>query len=166
MSPLVLVSTVDADGGIDVSPKGDPVGFVQVDDRGNLIVPERPGNRLTFGFRNILENRQVGLLFVVPNQRETLRVKGTAVLRKDPDMLKKMKVKGKPALMYTYVDVEECFFHCGKAMIRSNMWKPEKWQGADKSLMAKQLAAAMDGDEALAGVLEQEIEKNYKDELY
>ena len=165
-SPLVFVSTIDSNGLPDVSPKGDPAGFVQVDRQGNLLVPERPGNRLTFGFHNILNNGQIGLIFVVPNERETLRVKGRASLRQDPEQLEKMAVKGKPALLYTHVDVTEAFFHCGKAMIRSKMWQPDSWGGREKSAMVRQLASRMGGDEQLEEIIDAEVEKSYVEELY
>jgi uncharacterized protein len=86
-SPLAFISTIDEHGHVDVSPKGDPPGFVRVDDKGDLLIPERLGNRLTFGFRNILRNQEIGLLFVVPTERETLRVKGRASLHHDADIL-------------------------------------------------------------------------------
>ena len=79
-SSLAIVSTIDANGRVDVSPKGDPAGFVQIDGEGDLLIPERVGNRLTFGFRNILRNGKVGLIFLAPHQRETLRIKGTATV--------------------------------------------------------------------------------------
>ena len=165
-SPLVFVSTIDSNGLPDASPKGDPAGFVQVDGEGNLLIPERPGNRLTFGFHNILNNGQIGLIFVVPNERETLRVKGRATLRQDPEQLEAMAVKGKPALMYTHVDVTECFFHCGKAMIRSKMWQPDSWGGSEKSAMVRQLVSRMGGDEQLEEIIDAEVEKSYVEELY
>ena len=107
-----------------------------MDKAGDLLIPERPGNRLTFGFRNILRNGAIGLLFVVPNQRETLRVKGIASLHADPEVLAGMAVNGKPALLYTHVEVRECFFHCGKALIRSGLWWPESWDGDRGSIAA------------------------------
>ena len=165
-SPLVFVSTIDRKGLPDVSPKGDPAGFVQVDGQGNLLIPERPGNRLTFGFHNILNNGQIGLIFVVPNERETLRVKGRANLRQDPEQLEAMTVKGKPALLYTHVNVTEAFFHCGKAMIRSKMWQPDSWGGSEKSAMVRQLASRMGGDDQLEEIIDAEIEKSYVEELY
>ncbi|MDX1736294.1 MAG: pyridoxamine 5'-phosphate oxidase family protein [Halioglobus sp.] len=165
-SPLVFVATLDADGRPDVSPKGDPAGFVQVDETGRLVIPERPGNRLTFGFRNILRDGRIGLIFCVPGERETLRIKGRATLHRDPQLLEALSVNGKPALMYTYVEVQECFFHCGKAMIRSRAWKPESWQPPERSLMARQFARAMEGDAAMEQSLAAEIEKNYDEELY
>ncbi len=165
-APLVFVSTLDEAGRPDISPKGDPVGFVQVDGNGDLLIPERPGNRLTMGFRNILENGLIGLIFVIPKQRETLRVKGRATLHKDPDVLEAMTVNRKPALMYTRVKVEEAFFHCGKAMIRSNLWNPEKWGEAGAPPIARQFNEAIGGDEESEKNIQAELEKNYREELY
>src|SRR5690606_16113617 len=167
-SPLVFVSTIDANGHVDVSPKGDPCGFVKIDAAGNLLIPDRPGNRLTFGFRNILRNGQIGLIFVVPNQRETLRVKGIATLHKDPGLLAAMQVNGKPALLCTYVEVKECFMHCGKALVRSKLWQPQEWDTFRDSLGARQLAPVFGGDasERAVQTTEKLLEKAYKDELY
>jgi uncharacterized protein len=166
-SPLVFVATAGTAGGVDISPKGDPAGFVQVDLKGNLLVPERPGNQLTIGFRNILANNEIGLIFVIPNQRETLRIKGRATLRRDPDRLRDMQVNGKPALLYTYVEVHECFIHCGKAMVRSQLWKTESWASARRSIGGLQLASVVGARS------EAEIEQSairlaglYKDTLY
>jgi hypothetical protein len=166
-SPLAFISTIDEHGHVDVSPKGDPPGFVQVDDQGDLLIPERLGNRLTFGFRNILRNPEMGLLFVVPTERETLRVKGRASLHHDPDLLAAMAVGGKPALMYTRVRVQECFFHCGKALIRSKLWQPDTWGEPTRSLGARGFAAlAGQPDEGTVTAISQRLEQSYCDELY
>jgi PPOX class probable FMN-dependent enzyme len=165
-SPLVFVATSDADGRLDVSPKGDAPGFVEVDDRTTLLVPERLGNKLAFGFRNILETGRIGLIFVVPGQRETLRVNGTATISRDPALLGRLAAKGKPALLCTRVTVEECFFHCGKAMIRSKLWDPTTWDGAVESLLVKEVVTIFGGDDSLTEAIEAEMEKNYRDELY
>ena len=135
-SPLIFLSTLDANGQADVSPKGDAPGFVHIDNAGNLLIPDRPGNKLTFGFKNILNNGNVGLIFVVPTQRETLRIKGRATLSNDPALLEQLSAQGKPALLCTYIEVDECFFHCGKAMIRSRLWQPDRWQQYDDNLLA------------------------------
>lgn len=167
-APLIFVSTIDEQGHPDISPKGDPPGFVKVDEAGALLIPERLGNRLTFGFRNILKNGQIGIIFVVPNQRETLRVKGVATLHNEPTLLDDMQVDGKPALMYTRVEIKECLFHCGKAMIRSHMWRPEFWNADTRSLGARQFAFSIfksDTDDAMRDA-EELIEKSYKDDLY
>lgn len=165
-SPLVFVSTLDDAGRPDVSPKGDPAGFVQVDHNGDLLIPERPGNKLAMGFRNILENSRVGLIFVIPGERETLRVKGRATLHADPEVLAAMTVNRKPALMYTRVQVEETFFHCGKAMIRSRLWQPDKWPAAGAPPIARQFNQAIGGDEESEKHIQAELEKNYEEELY
>ena len=166
-SPLIFVSTIDANGHVDVSPKGDPSGFVYINDAGNLLIPERPGNRLTFGFRNILRNGEIGLIFLVPHQRETLRIKGVATLHNDPDVLAQLQANGKPALMYTHVDVKECFFHCGKALIRSKLWQPQSWNTGKESLGARQFAESLgDGSEEALRKTEALMEKSYVEELY
>ena len=167
-SPLVFISTIDANGHLDVSPKGDPCGFVKIDEAGNLLIPDRPGNRLTLGFRNILRNGQIGLIFVVPNQRETLRVKGIATLNNDPAILASLQANNKPALLCTYVEVKECFMHCGKAMVRSKVWQPQSWDASTDSLGAKQLAPVLGcgTDEGSVQKTRDILEKAYTDELY
>ena len=169
-SPLVFLATLDESGHIDVSPKGDPAGFVEVNDDGNLLIPERPGNRLTFGFHNILRGGErggeIGLIFVVPGQRESLRVKGLATLHNDPDVLARMAVRGKPALLFTHVAVQECFFHCGKALIRSSLWQPANWQQETRSIAAQQMAGQTVPDAARVAQTEALLEDSYTNHLY
>lgn len=165
-SSLVFIATLDSSGLPDVSPKGDPAGFVHVQNDNSLSIPERPGNKLMFGFHNVLDNPAIGLIFVVPNCRETLRVKGKATLTRDPQLLDAMSVNNKPALLATTVAIEECFFHCGKAMIRSKIWQPDSWAGERKSLIAKQVARQLDGGDDVVEFVETELEKNYVEELY
>ena len=165
-SPLLMYSTIDAQGLSDVSPKGDAPGFVQVDDEGKLLIPDRPGNKLAFGYRNLLANPAVGLIFVVPTMTETLRVKGTAVVSNDPELLQQLGARGKPATLCTQVTVKECFFHCGKAMIRSDMWKPERWQGYTDSLLARGLASQIQKEEITEKVIDEVLEKSYEENLY
>ena len=100
-SPLVFIGTVDRHGRIDVSPKGDAPGFVRVESPESLLIPERIGNNLAFGLRNILSTGRIGLIFVVPGQRETLRVNGTATINNDPALLEQLAARGKPALLCT-----------------------------------------------------------------
>lgn len=164
-SPLIFVSTIDADGAVDVSPKGDAAGFVNIDD-GQLLIPERPGNKLAMGFKNILANPQVGVIFVVPGTRETLRVKGVATISRDPNLLSRLEARGKPAILCIAVDVKTCFFHCGKAMIRSKLWQPETWGDDAGDMMVRQIATAVAGDESLAPVISEGLEQSYKDNLY
>ncbi|MEM7282057.1 MAG: MSMEG_1061 family FMN-dependent PPOX-type flavoprotein [Pseudomonadota bacterium] len=165
-SPLMFLSTLDGQGQPDVSPKGDAPGFVHVDDNGDLLIPDRLGNRLIFGFRNILRDNRVGMIFVVPNLRETLRVKGRAIITKDPELLDRLSAKGKPALLCTRVEIEECFFHCGRAMIRSHLWQPDAWAAGGKSLMLQSIARRYDADEVQTDEIETQIEDAYRDKLY
>lgn len=165
-SPLVFYATVDSRGLIDVSPKGDAPGFVHIQKDGSLLIPDRPGNKLIYGYRNLLSNPGIGLIFVVPNMRETLRVKGRATLSNDPQWLNLLSAQSKPATLCAHVEVEECFFHCGKALIRSKLWKPEDWTDYKDSLLARGLASKLDSPEITEQVVQEHLERSYKDDLY
>lgn len=126
-SPLCLVATSAADGSCDVSPKGDPPGFTLVLDDSTIALPERPGNKRADGYRNILTNPHVGLVFLIPGRLETLRINGRARLVRDAPFFDAMVVKGHRPLMALVVEIEQIFFHCPKAFMRSEVWKPETW---------------------------------------
>jgi PPOX class probable FMN-dependent enzyme len=127
-SPFCVLATADADGRCDASPKGDPAGtLVHVIDDVTLAVAERPGNRRADGYRNILANPHVGLQFIIPGRGDTLRVNGRARLVTDADFFDAMVVKGHRPLLAVVVDVEEVFFHCAKAFLRSRLWDPDSW---------------------------------------
>jgi len=130
-SPFVLIASSDGQGRVDISPKGDPEGFVQVIDDKTLAVPERPGNRRADTFHNVLENPQVGLIFLIPGKRETLRVSGKAQLVRDADLRASMALNGKAPDLALVLSVEEAFFHCAKCVIRSKLWTPEAWPSLD-----------------------------------
>ena len=127
-SPMLMLSTNDAQGQATVSPKGDPAGFVHVEDSRTLLIPERKGNKLIFSLTNILANPGVGLIFLVPGTCETLRVQGEADLLDDEALCAKVSARGSKALLVIRVRVTECYFHCAKAFLRSDLWKPETWQ--------------------------------------
>jgi PPOX class probable FMN-dependent enzyme len=124
-SPFVLLATADSEGGCDVSPRGDPPGFVRVIDERTILIPERPGNRLADSLRNILANPRVGLLFMIPGIGDTLRVNGRAALVTDAELLAPAAVDGKVPKLGILVEVDEVFTHCSKAFIRSALWDPE-----------------------------------------
>jgi uncharacterized protein len=126
-SPFVLIATSGASGRADVSPKGDPPGFVQVLDEHRLVIPDRPGNRRLDGMRNLLENPHVGLLFLIPGLEETLRVNGRAWIVRDEEVLARCAVMGKPPTLGLGVYAEECFIHCAKAFKRAHLWQPGEW---------------------------------------
>ncbi|MFB9313322.1 MSMEG_1061 family FMN-dependent PPOX-type flavoprotein [Nocardioides plantarum] len=127
-SPFCVMATSDAEGRCDASPKGDPAGqLVHVIDDTTIALAERPGNKRADGYRNILVNPHVGLHFLIPGRGDTLRVNGRARLVSDAPFFDEMVVKGHRPILAVVVDVEEVFFHCAKAFLRSGLWKPETW---------------------------------------
>jgi len=126
-SPFVLLATSAPDGTCDVSPRGDPPGFVRVLDEKTLLLPERPGNRLADSLRNILANPRVGVIFVVPGVGDTLRVNGRATLVTDDELLAPSAVDGKVPKLGILVHADEVFTHCSKAFLRSQLWDPERY---------------------------------------
>ncbi len=127
LAPFVCLATSGKDASCDVSPRGDPAGFVRVLDDKTLLVPERPGNRLADSLRNILENPRVGLLFVIPGVGDTLRVNGRATITTDAELLASSAVEGKIPRLGILVDVEQAFTHCSKAFLRSDLWNPARF---------------------------------------
>ena len=125
-SPFIVMSTVDSRGNLDASPKGDPAGFVKVVDEKTLAIPDRPGNHRFDSFRNILQSGRIGLVFMVPNRNEVVRVNGSAQIARDRPLRKAMAIKGRVPDFAIVVSVEEAFYHCGKAIIRSKLWSPDQ----------------------------------------
>ena len=126
-SPFCLVATSGADGTCDVSPKGDPPGFALVLDETTIAIPERPGNKRADGYRNILANPHVGLIFLIPGRKETLRINGRARLIRDAPFFDDMIVKGHRPQLVLLVEIEQIFFHCMKSLMRARLWEPESW---------------------------------------
>jgi len=164
-SPFCLVATSDASGACDVSPKGDPVGFAHVVDDTTLAIPERPGNRRADGFANILENPHVGLIFFVPGRGDTLRVNGRATLLADAPYADQMVVKGHRPAVIVEVAVEQIFFHCSKAFLRSKLWEPETWH-PDEVPTRAQIAKALERPDDSIEVLEAYYGTQYAEHLY
>jgi len=164
-SPFLVLATADAEGNLDASPKGDGPGFVVVEDQHTLLIPDRKGNRLMFGLRNVLTNPRVGIIFMVPGTDETLRINGAAELTTDPDLLLRLSARGAPALLAIRVTVRECFFHCAKAFIRSQLWKSETWPQRQKISFGKILSAKVGGNDELARQVDNAIEQDYKNNL-
>jgi PPOX class probable FMN-dependent enzyme len=121
-SPFLVMGTANAAGECDVSPKGDPPGFVVVLDDHHLVIPDRPGNKRLDGLRNILANGHVALIFFVPGRNDTLRVNGRACIVRDADLLERLAVDGKRPHVAIGVDIEEVFMHCPRALMRSVLW--------------------------------------------
>jgi len=126
-APFVCLATAAPDGSCDVSPRGDPAGFVRILDERTLLVPERPGNRLADSLRNILANPHIGLLFIIPGVGDTFRVNGRATLTTDAALLAPSAVEGKPPKLGILVDIEEAYTQCSKALLRSQLWDPARF---------------------------------------
>jgi uncharacterized protein len=127
-SPFCLIATADKTGACDVSPKGDPPGqLVHVLDDTTIAIAERPGNRRADGYRNVLANPHVGLLFLIPGRGDTLRINGRARLVSDGPFFDAMVVKGHRPILALVVEITEIFHHCAKAFLRSQLWQPETW---------------------------------------
>ncbi|GAB6988781.1 pyridoxamine 5'-phosphate oxidase family protein [Paenibacillus pini] len=126
-APLIFIATSDSSGHCDVSPRGDEAGFVLVLDDKHLVIPERPGNRRFDSLRNIVENPQIGLIFIIPGLEETLRINGHACIIKDKEIMTMMDTQGKTPVIGIAVEVEECFIHCAKAFKRSHLWNEQYW---------------------------------------
>ena len=127
-SPLCLVATSDAEGNLDVSPKGDPAGsLVRILDDRTIAIPERPGNRRLDGYLNVLANPHVGLVFVIPGRGDTLRVNGSARIVRDAPYLAELQVRRNVPTLALEVDISEVFHHCSKAFLRAKAWDPDTW---------------------------------------
>ena len=163
--PFLVLSTADAEGKVDASPKGDAPGFVHVEDERTLIIPDRPGNKLAYGHLNVIDNAQVGILFMIPGTPETLRVNGRAELTSDPALLEQLAARGKPAILAIRVHVDECFFHCAKAFIRSELWQPDAWPERQKISFGRMYAKQRGADEAAAREIDAFVEADYRDNL-
>ena len=125
--PFLLIASSDTEGNLDVSPKGDPAGFVRVLDDSTLAIPDRPGNRRADTFGNLLQQPHVGILFLIPGKSETLRISGTAIIVRDQWLRDEMAISGKAPDFAIVVNVKEVFFHCSKCVIRSNLWDGAHW---------------------------------------
>jgi len=131
-SPFVVVATGRPDGGLDVSPRGDPAGFVRILDDRTLLLPDRPGNKLADTLTNLLEDDRIALLFLIPGVGDTFRVNGRARIVDDAELLAGSAVEGKAPRLGILVAVEEAYTQCPKALIRSDLWNPEKHVSRDE----------------------------------
>ena len=159
-SPFLLLATSDG-ARIDVSPKGDRPGFVVVEDDGHLLIPDWPGNSRIDGLRNILKNDHVGLIFLIPSVRETLRVNGRATIHDDPELLQRCELKGRLPLTVLRVAPEEVFLHCAKALLRSKLWSTETWPETRPVPSMSEMIRDMSGDETVAYESDADMTERY-----
>jgi PPOX class probable FMN-dependent enzyme len=164
-SPFCLVATSDGQGRCDVSPKGDPAGFVRVLDDTTIAIPERRGNKRADGYKNILANPHVGLLFLIPGRGDTLRINGRAHLVSDAPWFDDMVVKGHRPVLALVVEIDEVFGHCAKAFMRSQLWHPSTWDPLAVG-SRPQIAKALERPEDTIEELEKYYGEQYSTGLY
>ncbi len=169
-SPFVCIGTRSADGTADVSPRGDPCGFVKVLDDTTLLIPDRPGNNRLDTLANIVSAPSVGLLFMIPGYDETMRVNGTAQVTRDPDLLAMLAVQEREPRVAIVVTINEVFIHCAKAFRRSKLWDPASLQ--DRSEMPSLIKIVLDqtsgapDDPAEQKKLDDDLEESYRGSMY
>lgn len=169
-SPFLCIGTQNLDGRADVSPRGDPPGFVKILDERTLAIPDRPGNNRLDSLVNILANPTVGLLFIIPGFDDTLRVNGSATLTTEPELLASMSVNDRTPKLAIVVEVHEVFIHCAKALRRSHLWDPEHFQ--DRREMPSLVRIVLDEttgaptDKSEMQKLDDDLEADYKRTLY
>ena len=169
-SPFLCIGTADENGNADVSPRGDPPGFVRIVDDRTIIIPDRPGNNRVDTMANIIANPKVGILFIIPGIDDTLRVNGRAEIIDDPVELAPAAINGRAPKIGIRVHVDEVFFHCAKAFRRSQLWEPAAHQ--DRSFlpglahMVMEQARACEVDTEESDQVEAEIQEEYKTGLY
>jgi PPOX class probable FMN-dependent enzyme len=166
-SPFCVLATAGADGSCDASPKGDPAGdLVHVIDDRTLALAERPGNRRADGYRNILSNPHVGLLFLIPGRGDTLRVTGRARLVTEAPFLDAMVVGGYRPALVVVVEVEEVFHHCQKAFLRSRLWEPETWDPEGRVPRRAVIASRLEPSGKTLEELDEYYGPSYRESLY
>lgn len=165
-SPFMLLASADASGRLDVSPKGDPPGFVKILDEKTLAIPDRVGNNRADTLSNILERPRVGMLFMIPGKRETLRISGRARIVRDEWLRDEMAVRGRRPAIAIVVAVEEAFMHCAKCVIRSNLWSPEEWPEVDG--LAPLARVLVDHASLTCSVdeMQEVVDESYRSRLY
>ncbi len=165
LSPFAVLATCNAEGRMDASPRGDAPGFVAVLDDNTLLLPDRPGNRLIDSYSNVLTNPGVGLIFFVPGINETVRVNGRARVVTDEELLATVEAQGKVPKTGLLITVEEAFFHCAKALIRSRLWDPDtRIERKSFPTQGQVIADQIAGIEATAA--DTAIDQSYRDKLY
>lgn len=161
-SPFLAMATADTSGRADCSPRGDYPGFVKVLDEHTLAIPDRPGNKIADSFRNLAENDGIGLLFLIPGSRESLRVNGRAYPTDEPDVLARMQIEASEPELALVVEVEEAYFHCGRALIRSRLWDPASQALAGELPTPGEVAAAQFGLDIDPRLIEAGLEEGYR----
>jgi PPOX class probable FMN-dependent enzyme len=146
-SPFVCIATARPDGDLDVSPRGDPPGFVRILDERTLLIPERPGNRIADSLTNLLHDPRIGLLFLIPGIGDTFRVNGVARIVDDPELLDPCAVEGKVPRLGLLISIHEAYTQCPKALIRADLWNPERYIDRSELPSSGQILRSLQGQD-------------------
>jgi hypothetical protein len=166
-SPFCVIATSDADGNCDASPKGDPAGqLVYVLDDTTIAIGERPGNRRADGYRNVLINPHAGIISIIPGRNETLRINGRARVLRDAPFFDEMTVRGHRPVLALLIEIDQIFFHCAKAFMRSELWQPQSWRPDALPSHATLTKAVQATAETLEELEEYYAPANYAKQLY
>ncbi len=166
-SPFCVIATCDAFGNCDASPKGDPAGrLVCVLDDTTVAIPERPGNRRADGYGNVLANPHAGIISIIPGRNETLRINGRARVLRDAPFFDKMTVRGLRPVLALLIEIDQIFFHCAKAFMRSSLWQPESWRPEALPSHAALTKAVQNTPETLEELEAYYAPANYAKQLY
>jgi PPOX class probable FMN-dependent enzyme len=166
-SPFCVIATCDAFGNCDASPKGDPAGrLVCVLDDTTIAIPERPGNRRADGYGNVLANPHAGIISIIPGRNETLRINGRARVLRDAPFFDEMTVRGLRPVLALLIEIDQIFFHCAKAFMRSSLWQPGSWRPEALPSHAALTKAVQETPETLAELEAYYAPANYAKQLY
>ena len=166
LCPFLCISTADAEGNQDISPRGDPAGFVRVLDDKTVLIPDRKGNRRIDTMRNILENPNVGLLLFLPGVEEVLRINGKATITEDPALLADSAVNGSVPMLGIVVEIDDVFFHCAKAVIRSKLWDSETPIARSEFPTYGEIVRDQRAPNQDAEAINTQLQEDYKTRLY
>ena len=167
VSPFCIVATSDAHGNCDASPKGDPAGhLIHVLDDSTVAIAERPGNRRADGYANVLANPHVGIISIIPGRNETLRINGRARLLRDAPFFDDMAGRGNRPILALLVEIDQIFFHCAKAFMRSALWQAPTWRPDALPSTAALCKAVQETPETLEELEAYYDPANYSKRLY
>jgi len=164
-SPMVLISTVDSDGYPTISPKGEQAGFVRVTEDNKLLIPELRGNKLAFSLSNLVNQNKIALFFMVPGTSETLRVHGKCRLLVSDEICQSLASDSHNALLVLEIEVDNAYFHCGKAFLRSRLWLPDTWQEKMNISLGKEISQNVGENDDYANDLDKAIKGRYVSDI-
>lgn len=165
-STFIVIASASSDGTPDISPKGDPAGFVKVLDDKHLAIPDRPGNRRLDTFQNLLDNPQLAVIFIIPGKGETLRIRGEARIVRDEGLRESMAVNGRVPEYAVVVHVDQAMIHCPKCVVRSKLWQPDAWPDHSETASVAEAVVVHAGLDITAEEYKAQLEAAGRTNLY